>query len=63
MEKFEYKVHLMSGLTESRTRTIGADTVEDAINRYAADGWEYQNTIVNPCEYPFFYIVFRRVKK
>jgi hypothetical protein len=67
--KFEYKVHYVSGLKGRFVfeGPVEEDKIENILNRYATDGWEYQNTIVNPYvtdggEYlsPSFYLVFRR---
>ena len=69
--RFEYKVHYMSGLKDKYVfqGPVEESTVVSVINRYASDGWEYQNTIVNPYVTdgenflkPSFYLVFRRVK-
>ena len=69
--KFEYKVHWVSGSKDKYLfhGPVEESTIESILNRYAADGWEYQNTIVNPYVTdgenflkPSFYLVFRRAK-
>jgi hypothetical protein len=70
MVQFEYKVHTVSGGKEfvSSGHADGGE-FEEVMNRYAKDGWEYQNTISN--QYvtdgerflkPLHYLVFRRAK-
>jgi hypothetical protein len=71
MVKFEYKVYFMSGINGQYVfdGPVPETKIEDVMNEYAKDGWEYQNTIVNPYVTdgerflkPSFYLVFRRAK-
>jgi len=71
MVQFEYKVVEVSGLKGKYIFEGQADgsTIESAINRFAGQGWEYQNSIVLPSVtdgekilFPIFYLVFRRAK-
>jgi len=67
--KFEYKVvgiaAFKSGVRDSH---VGGDEIEETINQYATQGWEYQNAIVLPTVnthdnyvvYPRINFVFRR---
>jgi len=69
--KFEYNVvgisAFKSGMNDSH---ISDSEVEAVINKYAAQGWEYQNAIVLPTVnthdgyvvYPRINLVFRRLK-
>ena len=70
MVSFEYKVHQIAGVPGYVFQGhVSGDEIEKIINRYADDGWEYQNTITN--QYvtdgekflkPLHYLVFRRAK-
>jgi hypothetical protein len=70
MVKFEYKVHTVGGGKEYvfQGHADGKE-FENVINRYASEGWEYQNAISN--QYvtdgekflkPQHYLIFRRPK-
>ena len=70
MVKFEYKVHSVSGVQQYVFQGhVDASEIESVINRYAQDGWEYQNAISNQYvtdgeKYlkALHYLVFRRPK-
>jgi len=68
--KFEYKVVGIAAFFTSGMRDahVSSSEIEATINEYAAQGWEYQNTIVLPTVntdnyvfYPRINFVFRRI--
>ena len=68
--KFEYKVVGIAAFTSGmRDAHVSSSEIEATINEHAAQGWEYQNTIVLPTVnthdnyvvYPRINFVFRRV--
>jgi hypothetical protein len=70
MANFEYKVVEKKAFDELYKAYTGDYAIEETINKYVAEGWEYQNAIVIPMVttasryafYPRINLVFRRVK-